>query len=179
MTAATVPMRYREPAKNPGNYGRLLEKRVGIMLHYDESASDDGAIGWLLFDPACKVSYTRIVLDDGTVRQVAPDDARAWHAGACRPSDPRLLYKDANSAFFGLAIAAKHTEKATEAQYRAVIEVCVHWFRQHGWTRDETFRITGHRAEAWPRGRKDDPDGKLGEVLLVSRVRELVAEALR
>lgn len=35
----------------------------------------------------------------------------------------------------------------------------------------ETWRIVGHRSEAWKRGRKDDPDWKLGVVLSVDEVR--------
>lgn len=177
MTAPAT--RYRVPSKAPRNWGALLEPRMGIMLHYDESASDDGAIEWMLFDERCRVSYNWLILDDGTVRDIAPVDNRAWHAGVCRPSDPeRMPYKDANSAFYGIAVAAKHTEKATTLQFLCVLELCVALCKRHGWGPDDLHRITSHRAEAWPRGRKDDPDGAHGVVLDCEAVRAAVRARL-
>jgi N-acetyl-anhydromuramyl-L-alanine amidase AmpD len=161
------------------NWGKLLEPRVGICLHYDESASDRGAVEWLLFDRQCKVSYNDLVLDNGDVIEICPPDRRAWHAGICRPSDPRLPYRDANSALYGIAVAAKHSERATPKQLAAVVARCVAIFQAHRWPVAETWRIVGHRAEAWPRGRKDDPDGKLGVVVDVNAVRAAVSDALR
>ena len=32
-------------------------------------------------------------------------------------------------------------------------------FERHGWHVTETERLTTHSAEAWPRGRKIDPEG--------------------
>ena len=82
-----------------GQYNALREKRKGCMIHYDGSGSDLGAVQWFA-DPRCKVSYNLLGLDDGSYVRIAPDHARAWHAGRCRPSDPdRLHYGDANSAF--------------------------------------------------------------------------------
>lgn len=161
------------------NWGALLEPRQGICLHYDESASDRGAVEWLLYSPNCKVSYNDLILDDGTVVEIAPADRRAWHAGVCKPSDPRLTYRDANSALYGVAVAAKHTERATPAQFAAVVDRCVTLMRRNGWGVSETWRIVGHRTEAWPRGRKDDPDGKLGKVIDVEAVRAAVVERHR
>ena len=172
----TAPVRYRVPTDWPGNYGRLRAPRMGIMMHYDASASDNGAVEWLLFDPKCAVSYNWLILDDGTVRDIAPKDARAWHAGECKPSRPELAYRDANSAFYGVALAARPGDTATPAAFSAVVDLCVALMQSHGWT--EEWRITSHRAEAWPRGRKDDPDGKLGVVLSVDAVRTAVLARL-
>ena len=72
-------------------YGTLREKRIGVMPHYDGSGSDRGAIQWFA-DERCKVSYNLLVLDDGSYVRIAPDSARAWHAGRCRPSDPARLH---------------------------------------------------------------------------------------
>jgi N-acetyl-anhydromuramyl-L-alanine amidase AmpD len=176
---AETKTRYKIPKLKPRNWGALTEPRIGVMLHYDESGGDDGAVEWLLFDPRCKVSYNLLVLHDGTVRDIAPIDKRAWHAGVCKPSDPRLMYKDANSALYGISVAAKHTEKATTAQFAMIVQICVALFKQHQWPASETWRIVSHRTEAWPRGRKDDPDGQLGVVLDVAAVREAVAKALQ
>jgi N-acetyl-anhydromuramyl-L-alanine amidase AmpD len=139
------------------NWGKLREKRVGTMLHFDGSSSDAGAVSWLTKHPDCRVSYTKLILDNGTVVQIAPDDARAWHAGACRPSSPSTLhYTDANSAFYGLAFAAKPGDEITQAQFDAAVKVIVEWFKAEGWRLTEWWRITDHAAEAWPRGRKID-----------------------
>ncbi len=161
------------------NYNALKEPRIGIMLHYDESTSDAGSLQWLLDDPTCKVSYTWIAMRDGVLHQIAPPDKRAWHAGVCETSSVLVLrYTDANSAFYGLAVAANHTEKATPAQFKTVTKQCVDLFRAHGWRATEVWRIVGHNTEAAPRGRKIDPDGGGFVVLSVAEVRDAVARAL-
>ncbi len=143
-----------------GNWDPVLrEPRLGVMLHYDGSASDAGALAWLTQDPRCRVSYNWLVRDQGLVVPIAPDGARAWHAGRCRSSDPeRLPYRDANSAFWGVAIAARPGDRATEAQLAAVIRLCREILKTQGW-QGETWRIVGHDTECWPRGRKIDPTG--------------------
>ncbi len=143
----------------PGNYNSLREERLGVMLHYDASASDAGAVDWLTKDPRCRVSYNWLVLDDGTLVEVAPEDKRAWHAGVCRPSRPQLPYKDANSAFYGIAWAGTDGEQCPAAALVSIIDLCVRLFNKHHWPLTDTWRIVGHEEEAWPRGRKVDPTG--------------------
>lgn len=158
-------------------WGTLREPRQGILVHYDASASDAGALAWLRDDPRCRVSYNWLILDDASQHTIAPLDARAWHAGVCRPSDARLGYRDANSAFYGIAIAATDGEVATEAQREWVARLCVPLFRRHGWSRQEDlWRIVGHNTEAYPRGRKHDPVGSnpARPVLSVADIRNLV-----
>lgn len=143
-----------------GNWGLLRQDRVGIMLHYDGSVSDAGAVEWLTRDPRCRVSYNWLVLDDGKLVEIAPDHARAWHAGVCRPSNGALLpYRDANSAFYGIALATGAGAPATPAAFATIIRLCRALYRQNGWLDSETWRIVGHNTEAWPRGRKPDPVG--------------------
>lgn len=144
---------------NVASWGPLvpLAKRIGIMLHYDASTSDAGGIAWLK-SPDCKVSYTWAVRDDGSVVEIAPENARAYHAGVCKPSSDRLAYTDANSAFYGIALTAKAGDEVTPAQFESVLTLCRRLYAKHGWPLLETWRITGHAAEAWPRGRKADPD---------------------
>jgi len=144
------------------NYGHLREKRVGVMLHYDASAGDVGAVAWLTRDPRCEVSYNRLILDDGLNVKVAPDDARAWHAGVCKPSSNVPRYVDANSAFYGISIAAKKGDTITPLQFDAVVLQVKLWFEEEGWSLTETHRITSHHLEAWPRGRKVDIQGVNG-----------------
>ena len=161
-------------------YGaRLFEPRVGCLLHFDGSASDRGAVAWFA-DPRCAVSYQVLITDDGVVHRLAPDDARAYHAGVCQPSDrEHYPYADANSAFYGVAVAATDGDVVTAKQFQSVVETCVGYYRRHGWGPDEMGRITGHSAEAWPRGRKHDPEGSWAvPVLDVGQVRAAVATAL-
>lgn len=158
------------------NWDTRTEKVQGILLHYDESATDAGAVAWFRH-PDCRVSYHYLVLDNGTPVNIAPVGTRAWHAGRCRPSNPeRLDYRDANSAFYGVAIAANHKDTATPAQVATVVRLCQELFTGNDWPRAETWRISSHHLEAWPRGRKVDtkaPDGRW--VLDLDEVRRLVA----
>ncbi len=161
-------------ARETGPWGRLTQPRYGVMLHYT-AGTDLSGLEWLLFDPACKVSYNWLVLDDGTVVSVAPKEARAYHAGVCRPSDHAHDYEDANSAFYGIAIAADDGDRVTVKQLAMVVELIAGLFREHQWPIEHLpFRLTGHQDEAWPRGRKHDP----GEVMPVALVRERVAARL-
>lgn len=138
----------------------LREPRMGVILHYDGSGSDAGSLAWFS-DPACRVSYNLIVLDDGSYASIAPTDARAWHAGVCRSSDPaRLPYRDANSAFYGIALATNGHVDVTPPQLLTAAWLTARLFAKHGWSRtSELYRVTTHSAEAWRRGRKTDPEG--------------------
>lgn len=164
-----------------GNWNTRREDRIGVMLHYDASSSDRGAVEWLTRNPKCKVSYNWLVTDEGAIHSVAPYEARAWHAGACRPSSTKLKYKDANSAFFGIAIAARDGEVATHEQFTSVVRLTMALFKAQGWTDADIYRITSHHLEAWPRGRKQDIIGPDPEnpVLCLDTVRDEVAARLR
>jgi len=142
------------------NWDKLTARRIGVMLHYDSSTVDDWGIHWLTKDPRCKVSYNFAVRDNGVVVEVAPQEARAWHAGVCRPSRPALLYKDANAAFYGVAITAKAGDTATPLQLAGVVSLCRRLFTLNGWPLADTWRIVSHSSEAWPRGRKVDCEGQ-------------------
>jgi len=159
------------------NYGKLREPRVGVMLHYDASGSDSGAVAWLTRDPRCRVSYNNLILDDGVNVIVAPSNARAWHAGVCKPSDNVPHYLDANSAFYGLSIAAKKGDSITLPQFDAVVTQICQWFDEEGWFYSDAHRITSHHLEAWPRGRKVDIEGIEGYNL--TDIRKAVLERRR
>lgn len=161
------------------NFNVRREDRKGILLHYDDSSSDAGAVQWF-GDPACHVSYNWLVLRSGELVELVPEDSRAWHAGVCRPADERLFYADANSALYGVSIAANGRERATAAQLAVVARLCAHLFERHGWSADQLWRITGHSREAWERGRKIDPEGPnaAAPVLSVNQVRAAVARLL-
>ena len=103
----------------------------------------------------------------------------AWHAGVCRPSSERLAYQDANSALYGIAAATNDKVDVTAEQLRTIANLTKGYFDQHGWDiATEGWRITGHGAEAWPRGRKTDPEGSDPELPIYSPgdVRRLLGE---
>lgn len=160
---------------NKQYHEQLREPRIGVMLHFDGSGTDRGAVDWF-GDPKCKVSYQYLVLDDGNFVRIAPDSARAWHAGVCRPSSPRLQYHDANSAFFGIAIASNDVVEATALQMLTTAMLVRQYFDAQRWALDELWRIVGHDTEAWPRGRKTDPTGprQQNPILSVASIRSLV-----
>ncbi len=166
-----------------GQYNsRLRDIRMGIMLHYDGSGSDRGSLQWFS-DSRCKVSYNIIVLDDGNFVQIAPDNTRAWHAGRCATSDrERLPYKDANSAFYGVAIANSGRESITSRQLFTVVAICYKYYEQHKWPLEDSWRIVGHKSEAvnrdGTRGRKSDPEGldPKNPIMSTMQVRELLSE---
>lgn len=158
---------------NCPNHNALKETRKGILLHFDDSKSDEGAWSWFL-SKKCKVSYNYLVLDNGDVYEIVPENRRAWHAGKCKPSGKSIHYKDANSAFYGIAAATNNETPVTEKQKAAIIELCRFLYRKHGWSLSDTKRISGHDWEAWGRGRKVDPTGshKDKPILLVMDIRE-------
>jgi murein L,D-transpeptidase YcbB/YkuD len=149
-------------------YRELASPRFGCMIHFDDSSSDESAWRWFT-DPACKVSYNRLYLDNGDVVSIADDDHAAWHAGAC-------LTANANSSFYGQSAATNATTPATKKQLDAMIEDTARMFRFHHWPlTDVNRRIRGHDEEAiftrantpkrpdlWGKlGRKIDPTGLL------------------
>lgn len=164
----------RATARRTGAWDTLRQPRMGVMLHYT-GGTDLSGLQWLLFDQRCRVSYNWLTLDDGTTLSVAPKEARAWHAGVCKDSDEFFVYHDANSAFYGHAIAAESGDTCTPKQFDMVVQTIVALFREHQWTPEQTLtRITDHAREAWPRGRKEDT----GNVLPLANVRRAVADAL-
>lgn len=173
------------------NFNNVREPRVGVMLHYDDSSSDEGAVAWFT-DPACEVSYNYLVLDNGEYVPIIPEGKRAWHAGACKSSSPKLKYKDANSAFVGIAVATNEKKPATPEQVDTVVWLTRREFLRNGWKLSESWRIVGHDAEAiyadkadipphlrGKRGRKIDPTGPnpARPILSADEVRRRVAEA--
>lgn len=176
MASLALPSRVEQNAGDGQYSSTLREKRLGVMIHFDGSVSDAGARSWFA-DPRCAVSYQDLVLDDGTVVQIAPTSARAWHAGACRSSDPeRLPYRDANSAFYGIAAATDDRYQVTALQMLAIAYRTRWYFAAEGWDPRETWRIVGHDTEAWPRGRKFDPTGPdpRNPILAIEDIRRLV-----
>lgn len=140
-----------------GNWNNLIEPRRGVMLHFT-AGSFVGSVAWC-HDPTSKVSYQAIVSQEGKLALIAPWEKRAWHAGICRSSDPRLPYTDANSAFEGIALAASDGDTVMPVAFQRIVALVRERFVANHWPETETWRIVGHGSEAWPRGRKHDPEG--------------------
>lgn len=140
------------------NCGELREPRIGCLLHYTD-CDFNTAVGWTR-DPASKVSYNVIIAGDGAAVQIVPWEQRAWHAGVCKPSQTSRHYEDANSAYYGIALSGgPQFGPPTPAQEQTLNAILWDRFETHQWPVAEWWRITGHDAEAWPRGRKIDPTG--------------------
>lgn len=160
-------------------YDTLRVERQGVCLHYDGSSSDEGGLGWLQGLPV-RASYNLVVLDDGAWGIIAPIHLPAWHAGKSRSSDPaRLPYPDnmANHAFYGVCVLTNDKVDVTPKQTTTAAWLTARLFARHGWSRtDDLYRVTTHRAEAWPRGRKMDPEGGdlLNPILSADDVRQLL-----
>lgn len=170
------------------NWGTLREPRIGIGLHYDASVSDQSGVNWFT-DPRCHVSYNWLVLDSGNIIPIAPDDMRAWHMGWCRSDDSRLPYRDANSAFYGVSLAATVGDVATAEAKRSIAALCLTLFERNGWSIRDIWRIVSHRSQAiyepghpkaGQRGRKLDPEGPdlTRPVMSTQGIRAMVASRL-
>jgi N-acetyl-anhydromuramyl-L-alanine amidase AmpD len=174
------------PTKPFALLGRpLKEPRQGVMLHYDVSVSDESSIAWFT-DPDCKAGYNFIVMDSGNIIPIVALDKRAPHAGWCAPDGKGPRYRDANSAFYGVAIAATVGDVATVEQKRSVAALCLRLFSDHGWPITDVWRIVSHRSQAvyepghpkaGQRGRKKDPEGPdlAHPVMNTNEIRGMVA----
>lgn len=157
------------------NANTLREDRIGVMVHY--SAGDfAGTVAWCK-DPKSKVSYNAVIAPDGAVVVIVPWTLRAWHAGVCKPSSDQLHYTDANSAFEGIALSGgPEFGPPTDHQRKALAMLLQERFYARKWSPTETWRIVSHASEAWPRGRKDDPEGPHHDWLLMADVRRSLTE---
>lgn len=147
--------------------GARIVTPVGAMVHFDDSASDASGEGWFR-SPDCKNGYNRYYLDDGSVVQLTPSMLEAArHAGRCQQ-------KNANSSFYGLAIAAKDGDVVKAPQWRSLVVDLVSLARFHGWRPENVAAwLFGHDEQAvfteaefpknpekWGKlGRKVDPTG--------------------
>lgn len=166
-------------------HNELKEERQGVMLHYDGSSTDEGALSWLQ-DSRSRVSYHYLILRDGSWASFAPLNKRAWHAGYCKPSDDRFTYSDGNSAFYGVSIASGPGEVATVGQILTTAFLVRSLYKIKKWyPKEEAWRLVSHASEAvygpnhpksGERGRKIDPEGpdKNRPILSVNEIRQLL-----
>lgn len=156
--------------------GARVVEPIGAMVHFDDSASDKSGEDWFK-SPDCKNGYNRYYLDTGEVVQLTPSMVEAArHAGRCKQ-------KNANSSYYGLAIAAKDGDTVTQKQFATLVADIVAIWKFHGW--GDVARLVGHDEQAvfepgHPKagqlGRKCDPTGTKAEkpVLSMAALREAV-----
>lgn len=141
------------PSPNSG------ERRYGprprlVILHYTGMVAADQAIAWLA-NPDSNVSCHYVIDENGTITQMVPEAARAWHAGASHWAGET----DINSVSVGIEIQNLGHDRGypdfPPAQMQAVAALC----------RDVAARnrirpegILGH-SDVSP-GRKADPGEK-------------------
>jgi N-acetyl-anhydromuramyl-L-alanine amidase AmpD len=171
---------------NSPHSGDVIGKREGVMIHFDDSTEDKWAIAWFR-DPACKVSYNRLYLDNGDVASICSMTRRAYHAGLC-------LGGNANSRYYGLSAATDARHPVTQKQFESMVKDATLLFRYHGWRKEDvTSRIVGHDEKAifgpentsnkklWGKlGRKIDPTGldKTHPIINIQGFRAAVALSL-
>jgi N-acetylmuramoyl-L-alanine amidase len=71
-----------------------------VVLHHTGMATAEAALARLR-DPAAEVSCHYLIAEDGRVWRLAPEEARAWHAGAGAWGDA----SDVNSRSIGIELA--------------------------------------------------------------------------
>lgn len=156
--------------------------RRGIMLHFDDSSSDESGVSWFR-SPQFKLSYNRAYLDDGRRARLTQSITHAaWHAGVCKLEDGVLRaklssgyeYGSANTSYYGLCVVAGLRDFTHDLQFRSLVYDAAVICRYHGWTESDLDRvIVGHnekaifnprdnptRKDLWGKpGRKIDPIG--------------------
>jgi N-acetylmuramoyl-L-alanine amidase len=122
-----------------------------LVLHYTGMADGESAVRRLC-DPEANVSSHYVVMEDGEVRRLVPENKRAWHAGR---SHWRGI-TDVNSASVGIEIVNPGHEFGyrpfPDAQVDALIRLVADVKERHALTRGN---IVGH-SDIAP-ARKRDP----------------------
>jgi hypothetical protein len=159
------------------------ERRIGVMIHFDDSSSDTSADGWFRAK-GFRLNYNRAYHDNGTrIRLTRRMSLIAPHAGVCLREEglrdatlggTTFRYGQANAGYYGLAITAGLHDVVADRQFAAIAEDAAVICRYHGWPAAEVERrIVGHNEKAicnprdepnLPRlwgflGRKVDPIG--------------------
>ena len=149
--ASIVPVKATRELPSPNQSARSGNVIRVICLHATaDRGNEAGAEGWLT-NKDSGVSAHLHIRRDGTVTRFVPDAAKAWHAGK---SQWRGL-ADVNQFSLGWELANRNDgqELYTEAQYKTVAQLALHYVRQ-GMPLDS---FTSHAEVARPVGRKNDP----------------------
>ena len=149
--ASVVPVKATRELPSPNQSARATNVIRCVCLHSTaDRGNEAGAEAWMTNRDA-KVSAHLHIRRDGSVTRHVPDAAKAWHAGT---SEWRGL-ADVNQFSLGWELANKNDgqEPYSEAQYKTVAQLALHYARQ-GMPLDS---FTSHADVARPKGRKNDP----------------------
>lgn len=154
------------------NFGERRLPVDMLVLHYTGMDTAEAAVA-LLRSPQAEVSCHYVVLEDGGILQLVPEDRRAWHAGRSEWEG----VTDTNSRSIGIEIVnAGHSlglPPYPPAQVAAVTALAADILARHPIRAD---RVLGH-SDVAP-ARKDDPGERFPwEVLHAAGVGHLVPEA--
>ena len=149
--ASIVPVKATREMPSPNQSARATNVIRAIVLHSTaDRGNESGAEGWLT-NKDSGVSAHLHIRRDGTVTRFVPDAAKAWHAGKSEWNG----LADVNQFSLGWEIANRNDgqEAYTEAQYKTLAQLAVHYCKQ-GMPLDA---FTSHAEVARPKGRKNDP----------------------
>ncbi len=122
-----------------------------LVLHYTGMRSGEAALARLC-DPSARVSAHYTIDEDGTVYAMAPEEARAWHAGVSCWAGAR----DINARSIGIELVNPGHEFGyrpfPSAQIAALIPLAQGIIARHA---IPTWRVLGH-SDVAPM-RKEDP----------------------
>ena len=121
-----------------------------MVIHYTAMQSAAAALNTLC-NPETQVSAHYLIVPDGEVLSLVPEDLRAWHAGAGRWGG----VTDVNSRSIGIELANDGFSPFAAAQMDALIDL-LKGIRARWDIRPE--RVIGHSDMA--PGRKIDPGGR-------------------
>jgi len=116
-----------------------------LIVHYDASATAEGAISWMV-SPKSEVSAELHIARDGKVVQLVPFNLTAWHAGKSYWNGINGL----NSHSIGIELQNTGTQEYTQVQLEVLVEVAKALFEAY--KLEDTM---GH-MDISP-GRKQDP----------------------
>lgn len=135
---------------SPNHGPRPAGASVDLLVIHGTAGTDAGDLSWCR-SPQAGVSYHYLILRDGTVHRLVPEDRRAWHAGASAWSGR----PNCNDFSIGIGLSNKGPgEPYPEAQFRAAIELVRDIMQRR---RIPPSCVAGH-ADISP-GRKSDPWG--------------------
>jgi len=129
---------------SPNNSPRNGAEVQAVVIHYDASLSDSGAISWMR-NPQSRVSAHYHIGRTGVVTQLVDLERAAWHAGvATLPlPDGTSLAAGANEHSIGIELA--NAGMLQQDENGAI------WYRDG----DSAVRVSGqveHAAMVWPSG---------------------------
>lgn len=153
MSGAIVPPKWAELLTR--NLSPRRKRIQGIVLHHS-GGSERGDLPTLLGETKAKVSADFYVNKPGTLYKLNPQLSLyyTWHAGV---SLWRGLW-DVNKITIGVEIEHRPGEPWTDEQIATTAHLCA-WVVDRYKLKLDDGPITSHRAVAWVRGRKTDPEG--------------------